>query len=263
MSFGTVSPAEFTSWLGSVGGLAKANRFIVRLQPPDPLMSISQSAVSAFNTVLQDDIGRRRSRGGVADVVSYLSFACNAVTLPPQTLTTADARTYGSAYKLPWGRSYDNFSTTFLLSQKGFERKFFEAWIDLIADPYTGDARYHSEFAAKELSIFCVPDHVSGDFETNNVFHWQAYGAYPIVLNGHNFSHDSENELLKLEVEWTAMEWNLVGSMDGKGPIKPELRNTVDTLDVSPPFIKNQTIPPITKPDGLNALNDVVNIITP
>lgn len=235
-----ITPQDMTAWLVTNGGLARTNRFILRIQPPDVLSGIFQNKL-------------------FTNTETHISIACESVTMPPQTLTTSDARTYGSAYKLPWGRSYDTFSTTFLVGTAGFERKLFDAWLDLIADPYTGDMRYHSEYNAKEVSVFCVPLHVSENFETNSTFHWKAYGAYPVSVAGHEFSHTSQDDVLKLQVEWTAMEWNLIDAVEGRGPVPPELRN-LSILDVAPPFVKKVHEVPNTLSDSLVPSENIFTI---
>jgi hypothetical protein len=63
-----------------------------------------------------------------------LSLLCEAVEIPGRSLITADAKTYGPIFKIPYQTQFQEISMTFLCTSELKERKFFELWMDQISN---------------------------------------------------------------------------------------------------------------------------------
>lgn len=62
-----------------------------------------------------------------------LSFLCETVEIPGRSLITADAKTYGPIFKIPYQTQFPEITLSFLCTSELKERKFFEEWMDQIS----------------------------------------------------------------------------------------------------------------------------------
>lgn len=99
---------KFLSTINKNNGLAKASRFDV-LITGGPLGLINSSNMEE------------------------MSFLCESAEIPGRSIITADAKTYGPTFKIPYQSQFPEITLTFLSTSELKERKFFENWMDQIS----------------------------------------------------------------------------------------------------------------------------------
>ena len=106
---------EFISNINAKKGLSKTSRFKVNLLVP------SGASISPRSLELQ----------------------CETVDLPGKSLTTQDVKIYGPAYKMAINKQFSNEITmSFLCTNRGYERKTFDDWIEYINPIDTNNLRF-------------------------------------------------------------------------------------------------------------------------
>jgi hypothetical protein len=116
-----MSLQKFIGNINRIGGLAKTNRFEVLIILP-PIAS----------------------RSGISG--EELSLVCETAELPGKTLQTVDAKVYGPTYKIPYQKQFQDISLTFLCSNLGTERSFFNGWIEYIMPSLTNNIRFRDSY---------------------------------------------------------------------------------------------------------------------
>jgi len=140
--------------------LARANRFDVTIIPP--LSVVASSFVTSRN----------------------LSLRCENAELPGRTLATMDRKTYGPIEKLPYLTTYNDIDLTFIIDGDMKQKRFFDAWLELVNPKYTNDFNFRSDYACSVLiKQYDVTNELTYDIELIE--------AYPISMN-------------QLELDWSS-----------------------------------------------------------
>jgi len=116
-----MSLQKFIGNINRINGLAKTNRFEVLIILP-PIAS----------------------RSGISG--EELSLMCETAELPGKSLQTAEAKVYGPTYKIPYQKQFQDISLTFLCSNLGTERSFFNGWIEYIMPSSTNNIRFRDSY---------------------------------------------------------------------------------------------------------------------
>jgi hypothetical protein len=116
-----MSLQKFIGNINRISGLAKTNRFKVSIVIPSAL--------------------------GMSGIDSeQLSLMCETAELPGKTLQTAEVKVYGPTYKIPYQKQFQDISLTFLCSNLGTERTFFNKWIEYIMPESTNNIRFRDGY---------------------------------------------------------------------------------------------------------------------
>ena len=204
MSF---SPNLFLSNIRGKDGLAKNARFEVILPiPPYINQFIGNSIIekilnfpnSIFNDV-SDAIGSVFGRGGQQDEYSrtsnasvsrYLALQCEAAELPGKSLSTADVKIYGPAFKVPYQTIYGDISFTFLCTNDFYERKLFDKWIECIMPPDTNNLRYPKGENTRYLSDITI---MQFDEFIKQIYAIKLIDAFPVTISSMPLSWSDDN----------------------------------------------------------------------
>jgi hypothetical protein len=112
------SPQNFWSNTNRKNGFAKTNRFMVTIPFP-PVLRVDR------------------------EVIRSLELQCETAELPGKNLVTQDVKVYGPTYKMAINKQYANEITlSFLCTNDGKERGFFDNWIEYINPNLTNNMRY-------------------------------------------------------------------------------------------------------------------------
>ena len=182
---------RFISNISGKNGLAKTNRF---------------SAVVNIPTGL--GISYRYS--------DILSLQCEATELPGKSLITAEAKTYGPIYKVPYQTQYNDITLTFLCTTDFYERKIFEDWINYIMPLKTNNLRFGTEYKqsisisqyddgpAPSNTLTVNPGNVRGSYteDVSPVYQATLIDAFPINIAPQQLSW-SDDGFHRLSVQFS------------------------------------------------------------
>lgn len=78
----------------------------------------------------------------------HFSINCEMAALPGVGLTTSDRRYYGPARKMPYNILHNDLNLSFYCSEDHRERKYFDEWVDQIADMDTFEMGFYDDYVS-------------------------------------------------------------------------------------------------------------------
>lgn len=177
-----LSMLDFRAVSHEFGGLAKSNRFVVRMGTP-------RRGLSYSGVVVQD-----------------LTYLCEIAEMPGRGFMNVDVRYYGPNQKLPYNTQYEDMTLTFLCRNEALERQFFDDWMNWINPVNTFDFNYRDEYSV-EIDIYQYTD-VDEDYEDMPVpkYNVTLRDAYPILVNPQAMTW-GDDQFQRLSVTFTYTKW--------------------------------------------------------
>ena len=142
-------------------------------------------------------------------------FYADSVVVPGRSLATVERRSYGPQKDLPYERLFSgDLDITFVLTEGGSERVYFEGWMNKIILPAL---IYDRETSTKKAANSIHPNRSeyvgelnikmlgSGDWRTHTEI--EVYEVYPKSIGTINLSQAEENEYVKLPVSFSFREY--------------------------------------------------------
>jgi len=226
MSF---SPNLFLSNIKGKSGLARPSRFEVILPIPPYISEFVGNSIiekilnfpnSVFNDVsdaINSAIGGSGpedgfSKSGNSSLTRYLSLQCESAELPGRTFETADARTYGPTYKVPYGSQFADTNLTFLCTNDFYERKLFDKWMESIHPLDTNNFRYGKGAVSRYM---CNIKIIQYDDFIRKIFAINLIDAFPIGVAPQPLSWQDDN-FHRLSIQFAYQKYEVVyeGSYD-------------------------------------------------
>jgi len=157
-------------------GIARANRFEVFITPP------TGAGYSSLNS---------------SALLRHMSFVCESVEIPSQTLATAESKINGlPVIPVPYSFSYSNqINLTFKLSEDYRERNMLLLWQDLVYKPGRGFS-YYNEYVG---TIVVRPMNTSEKINQEFIFR----NCFPTAVQELRYDWGSMNENLKQGVTFS------------------------------------------------------------
>ena len=162
-------------------GYAVSNRFEVILQPPFWVGQLSDWR--------------------------KVSLRCETVSLPGRNLDImTDSNIYGPTREIVKGVTYaEDVSLSFVSSGGLEERVFFEEWQKLAFNEETWNVNYYNDYIGS-VEIYLL------DRQDTKKFGIKLWEAYPKSITATDLSQGSNNEIVKISVNFTFRYWT---SLDG------------------------------------------------
>lgn len=134
------------------------------------------------------------------NIARRLSFRCENAELPSVTLATTERKIYGPTEKHPYLKTYNQSTFNFIVSDDMSEKKFFDAWIELIIPKTTHDINYKSDYV--------VPITVNQyDLQNRVSYSVNLIDAFPISINQLDLDWSNESSHHKLAVTFAYHTW--------------------------------------------------------
>jgi len=156
-------------------GIARSNRFEVVVSPP------TSGSLASTNT---------------------LTASCEISALPGRGYSVNDRRMYGPLQKIPYEKLYNEITMTFRCSADMNEKRFFNAWLDTIADKGTHAFAYYDEYIAQSITI------KQFDGQDNQTYAASLIEAYPTSVADLNLDQSVNADYHKLQVTFVYKEFN-------------------------------------------------------
>lgn len=155
-----------------------------------------------------------------------LSLRIQSIQFPGRNIRSVTNETvYGPTYELAQGVTYaDEMVVTFYLSSDHRERWFFDAWQSLIYDPQTYNLEYYNNYTSTMKVYQLTNDEdVTLTLNANQNFEEERGGievknekriagieirnVFPKTLNPLDYSQESNNQILLMQVGFSFREW--------------------------------------------------------
>ena len=163
-----LSLESFRASLDQMGGVAKAARFVVQIQP-----------IGADNALNQK----------YSNNLTNLMYACFAVDIPGRGFDVFSTRYYGPKQDLPFNSEYDDAVSLSLICRNGTgpngfsERAFFDDWQDLINPTTTFNFAYPSTYFC-DVRILQFSEHANNEKTGGSKLNygWTLRKAWPAAV---------------------------------------------------------------------------------
>jgi len=222
-----VSIDSMKSTINRHGGIARGNRYVVYITHPLKGKEASPITAAGPFDYLQNEakqIPNNKSKKEEHKFAEYIQdgrdthMLCTNVTLPGKLIATTEAKHDHNLAKKPYSMQTDEVTTTFLLTNDYYMKKYFDTWMELIVDS-TGN---HYKTMYKEE--YCRDVEIQALY--GNDSHQVGYGcklenAYPRQISQVELGNDQES-LMSVTITWEYDNWRLTGAEDGMEQIESE-----------------------------------------
>jgi hypothetical protein len=163
-----------------IRGLAKPNRFEISFPTPKGLADLTQT------------IWTNR----------LISLFCESANLPSKTIGVKQQRVYGPAYQRPFNSEYggEGITMTFLLDTDMDVKGFFDAWTNIIVDPFQYFVHYADNYTVP-ITIFQL------DEKDNITYAITLEDAFPRSVALLDLNNSTQNQVHKLNVTFSYRRW--------------------------------------------------------
>ena len=188
-AFGDKALNEWISGFHTENGYAVPNRFEAIIVPP---------AKMGANIITNPSHGSERK----SDVRS-ISLRCESVNLPGINLnTTTDSNIYGPTREIVNGVTYAEDITMVFPASAGLEeRVFFEEWQKQAFDVTTWDMGYYHDYVSV-IDLYLL------NRKNKRRFGLRIHEAFPKTIAATNLSQASNNEIIKISVNFSFRYWS-------------------------------------------------------
>ena len=134
------------------------------------------------------------------NIARTLSYRCQTASLPGIALETQERKIYGPTEQMPTKRKYEDIKLEFLVTDSMNEKKFFDAWIQLINPNTTYDMSYRSDYVTPiTINQFDVTDKLR--------YSVTLIDAFPTAVNELDLGWNKQNEFHVLLVNFAYFTW--------------------------------------------------------
>lgn len=193
-------------------GLARPNRFLVSVTPPNGVMTGLQSVGSA-------NVDNAR--------LQKILLLCDSAQLPGATLNTTPIRTFGEVRELPYEINYEPITLTFFVDAEMNVKKLFDLWL---LSTQVGDTRtfnYYDSYTSP-MKIYVQ------DVAENNRYIVDLFECYPKTVSAVQLDY-ANKDVMKLQVNMMYKYWRssqVVYTLDAE-ITKPEFFNYTTNVNTT------------------------------
>lgn len=123
------------------------------------------------------------------------SINCEMATLPGVGVTTSDRRYYGPTRKMPYNILHNDLNLSFYCSEDHRERKYFDAWVEQIANMDNFDIGFYDEYVSTIKVV---------NFDNSNrvALEMEIYEAYPLSVTPIDLGYSNMSTQAKVMVNF-------------------------------------------------------------
>jgi len=202
----TVSPTridDFKATIGKHAGLARTNRFLIYMRPPEQsILNIDIQNIAI--TALSGDFKSSSLLNDPRDI----ALLCNRCSLPGRQIQTLDNPHLGfkNSIKHPTGYFNEDVEFEFHLTNDYYMKKMFDKWMGLVIDQETYsknyDSVYTSDITIQQLNQDNVP-----------IYGVELLNAFPITMNAIELNNESGDSTQKLSIGFTYEDFKPSGGI--------------------------------------------------
>jgi len=193
---------DFKATIGKHQGLARGNRFLIYMRPPEQSIlniDVSNIAISALS-------GNFKASSLINDPRD-IALLCDSTSLPGRQIQTMDNPHLGfrNTIKHPTQYFNEDIEFTFHLTNDYYMRKMFDKWMGLVINQETFlknyDEVYTSDITIQQLNAENMP-----------VYGVKLKNAFPITMGGVELNNGS-SETQKLSITFTYEDFEPAGGI--------------------------------------------------
>lgn len=187
---------RFISHFDSHAGYARTSKFEVRIALPERLVG--------------------------AGSMEELSLQCEAAELPGYTVNTVESKIFGAPTYIAGTPAFGDISLTFICAGDLWEKKFFDAWLDLIIPKNTYLVKYKKDYQTN-ITIHQFSDYSSENYKPPNAGIGEKLNQ--IIQNNPNTARLADS-LLNNSLSKISNVLNKVDAITNKPTSNPNMKGT-------------------------------------
>lgn len=152
-----VGPQKLRSTIAQGGDLARGSRYIILINTPTLLQSLSE----------------------YSGLKEEMPFLVESGEVPGRSFNTLNYRYYGPTKLMPVQSEYNTFNVQLIVRTDMLEKQFFDDWFEVINPTSTFDFRYRKDYETT-IQIFTMLDYDDG--VSTATYNMQLEEAFPIAM---------------------------------------------------------------------------------
>ena len=196
---------RFQAQINQGEGMARPNRFIVIINPPQKLQLNSDP--------IDQEQGFGDNNGNLNDLKSAavrenMQMMCNKITMPSRDINTSPHKTYGPKREMPYAYSFSGeIELTFYGDKFLRQRMFWENWQKTIFDGETHDMRYYDDYVGS-IDIFQLGQFdAKADDDARVTYAVRLYEVYPQIISPIEYTYGNNNAIVEVPVTLNFRNW--------------------------------------------------------
>ena len=197
---------RFLSQVNQGEGFARNNRFIVRINLPKPIGSLTNTNNKGVNDLESNQI------------VENIDMMCNKVTLPNRDIATAPHQIYGPRREMPYAYQYSaQIECSFYGDKFLRQRMFFENWQKKIMNLGSHNMKYYNNYVGSMDIMQLGQFDSKQDDDARVTYAVRLFEVYPQTIGSVTYSYASANEIANVPITLNFRNWaNLtIDQIDG------------------------------------------------
>ena len=197
---GTVN--RFQQQLNKGEGVARPNRYLVIINPPEKLVMAPGGPPS--------QLARQNNPNELTgnEMKQNIGMMCNKVTMPSRDINTTPHSMYGPKREMPYAYSYSGeLEMTFYGDKFLRQRMFFENWQKQLFDGETHDMKYYDNYVGSidilQLGQFAADE----DDGARVTYAVRLFECYPQIISGIDYSFGINGSLVEIPVTMNFRHW--------------------------------------------------------
>lgn len=185
---------SFLATLDRLGSVAKQCRFAARILP-----------AGGPNNIL--------AANGMVQFMNEMTLLIEATELPGRGFDYNETRYYGPSQYFAKNTKYGgSIEMQLICRTEGFERQFFDDWMQIINPVSSFDFNYPKEYYG-EIQIFQLAEFGLFPSMPKPIYQWSLHQAWPMLVNPQPVTW-ADTDVLKLKVQFAYKYWSRPG-IDG------------------------------------------------
>ena len=172
--------------------IVRSNRFRITFSLPAALVSLIGGSVAGALLGTSSSTSAGISTSAVSNIIS---LTCMSTDVPGITITATDSSYGALPRQIVNGRSYDSFSTTFLLTGANIEKKLFDGWYNIIFNDSNNSINYYDDYVSS-LMIEQL------DQNDNVIYVFELMESFPMHIGEIKLDRTTTNQQATLDVTW-------------------------------------------------------------
>jgi hypothetical protein len=108
---------------------------------------------------------------------------------------------------MPYKHAYGEISMTFYLTEDMQSKAFFDAWLNKIINPITGDIGYYEDYTSTiKIGMYARG---AGSVSDSPVYEVELENAWPSIVAEVAMSHSAGGEIAKLPITFQYKKWKV------------------------------------------------------
>ena len=142
-----------------------------------------------------------------SDATRLLQYTCENTSLPTRSIQASEKLIYGTSYQMPYKHAYGEISMTFYLTEDMQSKAFFDAWLNKIINPITGDIGYYENYTSTiKIGMYARS---AASVSDPPVYEVELENAWPSIVAEVAMSHSAGGEIAKLPITFQYKKWKV------------------------------------------------------